>query len=78
MFWMLLEEFEKHGAGSLGRALEGVDAGQVQVRLIECRRHANAFLEAGNRLIAPLRAEIENTEVVQRLRINGAQFQRFL
>ena len=42
MFWMLLEEFEKHGAGSLGRALEGVDAGQVQVRLIECRRHANA------------------------------------
>ena len=52
---MLLEQIEQHAARLVPRAFQRIDPSEIEICLIECRRHADAFLKTGDRLIAPLR-----------------------
>ena len=73
---MLLEQIEQDAASLVPRAFQRVDARQVQIRLIEGGRNADALLEARDRFIATLRDQVEHSEIVQRLGINRAGLQR--
>src|SRR5580658_9761536 len=75
---MQFEQFDEHGPRFFRCIFYDVYAGQVQVGLIECRRHADAFLKTRDRFIAPMRAQIKNAEVVECFGIIGPQFQRLL
>ena len=70
---MLLEQIKQHAPRLVRRALERIHASQVQVRLIESGRHADALFEAGDRFIPPLGAQIEHAEVVQCFGIGGTR-----
>ena len=55
-----------------------VKAGKVQVCLIKLRRHANANLELLLGLREPLLLDEKYTEIIQRIRIVGAQLHGLL
>ena len=75
---MLFEQIEQHGAGLIAIAFQAVNARQIQVRLIEAGRDADAFFELRHGIVPPAGSQIQDAEVVQRLRISGAQFQSIL
>src|SRR5580658_1439441 len=75
---MLLKQFEQQSASFLRRVFHDVNSRQVQVRLIELRRHADALLKAGHGLIAPLRAQVKDSQIVQRFGVDRTQLQRLL
>ena len=75
---MLFQQIEQNGARLVAIAFQAVDARQVQIRLIEAGRHADAFLELRHRIVPAAGSQIQDAEVVQRLRIIGAQFQSIL
>ena len=75
---MLLEKRKENGTSLVGRALDGIDPREIQIRLIECRRHADAFFETGDRFVPPLRAQVKYSQIVQRFGISGTKLQRLL
>src|SRR5579863_5750484 len=52
MAGMLLQQIEQDRSRLVASAFQAVDAGQVQVRLVEGRRHSNALFESCYGLIA--------------------------
>src|SRR5580658_10411142 len=78
MIGMLLQQFEQYGASLVRRAFQRIDTTEIQVRLVETRRNANAFFKGRYRLIAPLSSQIENSKIVQSLGIHGPGSQRAL
>jgi hypothetical protein len=64
VLWILFQKFEQDGSRFVRRAFNGIDSGEIQVRLIEGRCHSHAFLEAGDGLISPLGAQIKYSEIV--------------
>ncbi len=71
---MTLEQFLQYSAGSLSIPFDGMNASEIEIRLLELRSYADRLFEASHCLVAMLRAQIEDAEVVQRLRINGTSF----
>ena len=74
---MLFEQIEQHGARFIAIALQAVNARQIQVRLIEGRGHPDAFLKLSYSVIPAARSQIEDSKIIQRLRIIGAKCQAF-
>ncbi len=58
------------------RAFQGIDPRQIQIRLVERGRDADAFFETLDRLISTLRDQVEYAQIVQCLGINRASLQR--
>src|SRR5450631_947744 len=75
---MLLEQIDQDAASLVPRAFQSVDPRQIQIRLIERRRHADALLKACHGLIAALRDQVEYSEIIQSLWVNGPSLQRAL
>src|SRR5579863_7916518 len=75
---MLFQELVKNGSGFFAIAFDGIDAGQVQIRLIEARSNANAFFECSHRLVASARAQIQHPEIIERFRVVLSKLQSSL
>ena len=56
---MLPEKFEQQGPGLARLALQAIDPREVQVRLMEAGRHANALFEPRYRFIPPPGSQIK-------------------
>ena len=72
---MLLQQIKQHASRFVWRTLHRVNPSQVQVRLIERRRHPDALFKAGHGFIPPSGAQVEHAEVVQRLWIARTSLQ---
>ena len=72
---MLFEQIEQDAASLVPRAIQSIDARQIEICLIETGGHADALFEACHRLIAPLSDQIEHSQIVQRFRVSGTSLQ---
>src|ERR1039457_6599506 len=73
--WMLPHQFDENSPRLLRRALQTVHSRQVQVRLVEGRRHPDALLELRNGFVPPLGSQIKHAEIVQGFGISRAKLQ---
>ncbi len=78
MLRMLFEKFEQQGASLLRRVFQDIDASQIEIRLIEGGRHANALLKSRDRVIASIGAQIQNPQIIQCLGVVGPKLECLL
>src|ERR1035438_5646843 len=73
--WMLPHQFDENSPRLLRRALQTVHSRQVQIRLVEARRHPDALLELRNGFVPPPGSQIKHAEIVQGFGISRAKLQ---
>ena len=72
---MLLEQFPQHAASLVPRALQGIDARQVQIRLIKRRSDTNALFKTRNGIVPPLRRQIKDPRLFSASGYTGRSLQ---
>jgi len=72
VIWMLFKKCEQNATSFIRRVFKCIDPGQVQIRLIERGRNANAFFKARDGFVSLLSTQIKYPKIIQGFRIRGA------